>query len=399
MRPEHKWNKTNNAHNSKRKRPQRRTGPLTNTIAATRNSSKSQSTKPVGSSPGATDVSSPVGEEGPTPRMENDKDDNDGLESPSKRRRANSLEPRRTSDNSATRWKGHDPMEALRRAIQSSPARNMEKRDAPAMDENTLTPKPVRRNLFPNSQNEGPLKALGESAVNSPRRSPRIASHSDKRSQDKENLGPDTQDDLDCLFEGPGFDFDLPASPTPKRRNPRANVLGEKRLALPYNSPTSRSRKNVDTESSPTKVTAQKLQRIQESPSRQNKTPKKARPGASDMPPFPESSNADLGSVVDIFDEDGAGTNTDFLFDPSWVPSDYVSPGSDDQPNGGANDDEDLINLILSDPGFNSENFRNSQVNPFDLDSGLFGSDFLDTSDKTKEQTQAQASSNDTSAS
>lgn len=289
-------------------------------------------------------------------------------------------------------------MEALRRAIQSSPARNMEKRDAPAMDESTLTPKPVRRNLFPNSQNEGPLKALGESVVNSPRRSPRIASHLDKRSQDKENFCPDAQDDLDCLFEGPGFDFDLPASPTPKRRNPRANVLGEKRLALPYYSPTSRSRKDVDIESSPTKVTAQKLQRIQESPSRQNKTPKQIRPGASDMPPFPESSNADLGSVVDIFDEDGTGTNTDFLFDPSWMPSDYVSPGSDDQPNGGAND-EDLINLILSNPGFNSENFRNSQVNPLGLDSGLFGSDFLGMSDKTKEQTQTQATSKDASAS
>lgn len=373
MRPEHKWNKTNNANNSKRKRPPRRNGPLTN--AATR--CKPLSAKPAASSPGATDASSPADEEGPTPRTE--KDDNDGQDPPSKRRRANSLEHRKNSN----------PMEALRRAIQSSPARN-----APTTDENSLTPKPVKRNLFPASQNEGPLKTLGDSIVNSPRRSPRIASReSDKRSHDKENHVPEVHNDLDCLFEGAGFDLELPASPTPKRRNPRANALGEKRLALPYNSPTSRRRKDLDSDLSPTKLTAQKLQRIQESPSRQNKSPKQARSNSHDVPSLPDNS---LDIVVDIFDGDGANDDTSFLFDPKngnwadWMASDYVSPmGSDaDQQNG---DDQDLINLILSDPGFQNEN------NPFG-DSSLFGSDFLDLGVKTNNK-ENHASPNDASAS
>lgn len=402
MRPEHKWNKANNANNSKRKRLSRRTGPLSNNPSATRSRSKTHSTKPPGSSPGGTDASSPTGEEGPSPHADNDKDDQ---ESPSKKRRANSLEPQRTSEIPEGRWKGQDPMEALRRAIQSSPARNLGRRDAPAADENSLTPKPVRRNLFPTSHNEGPLKALGDSTMNSPRRSPRIASHSDKRSQEKENLGPSAQSDLDCLFEGPGFDFDLSTSPTPKRRNPRANVLGEKRLALPYNSPTSKTRKDAESDMSPTKLTAQKLQRIQESPSRQNKSPKQTRSNAADLHmPGEPNSDAFGSTVVDIFDDGTsvANADTDFLFDPSksgcwtdWMSSDYVSPtGSDEngeRRTGGAEDD--LINLILSDPDFHNENLRNSQIDPFGgsniLDSNLFGSEFLDLSDKAKEQSQA----------
>jgi len=333
---------------------------------------QSHSAKPAASSPGGTDASSPA-EEGPTPCTENDKDD-ESQNLPSKRRRANSLEHR----------KDQDPIEILRRAIQSSPARN-----APLASENNLTPKPVRRNLFP-SQNEGPLKALGDSIMNSPRRSPRIASReSDKRPQDKENHMPGVRSDLDGLFEGPGFELEFPASPTPKRRNAR---LGEKRLALPYNSPSSR-RKDVVSDLSPTKLTAQKLQRIQDSPSRQNKSPKQPRSNGHAFSSLPSNP---LDNITDIF-EDNTNGDSSFMFDPSksdwadWMPSDYVSPmGSDaDQPN---RDDQDLINLILSDPNFQNEN------NPFD-DSGLFGSDLLDLGVKTNEDKENHASPNDASAS
>ena len=242
--------------------------------------------------------------------------------------------------------------------------------------------------------------------MNSPRRSPRIASHSDKRSQEKENLGPSAQSDLDCLFEGPGFDFDLSTSPTPKRRNPRANVLGEKRLALPYNSPKSKARKDAESDMSPTKLTAQKLQRFQESPSRQSKSPKQTRSNAAGLHmPGEPNSDAFGSAVMDIFDDDGtsaANADTDFLFDPSksggwtdWMSSDYVSPvGSDenDECRTGGADNDDLINLILSDPEFQNENLRNSQIDPFGgsgiLDSSLFGSEFLDLSGKPKEQSQ-----------
>lgn len=424
MRPEHKWNKansTNNSNNSKRKRASRRTGPLSNGGTSTRSRSKAQSTKPSESSPAATDASSPAGEEGPTPQADNDKGDNDAQELPSNKRRATSVEPQDSSDASENRWKDQDPMEALRQAIQSSPVRNMQSRSVPAADENSLTPKPVRRNLFPPAPNEGPLKALGDSVINSPRRSPRIAHReSDKRSHDKENIGPGAQNDLDCLFESPSFEFDMPASPTPKRRNLRVNMMSEKRLALPYTSP-SRTRKDVDSEMSPTKLTAHKLQCIQESPSRQNKTPKQSRPSAPYFSTLSEdASNADAfgrfdSMVMDVFEDDGTSAgqaDTSFLFDPKnndwadWMRSDHVSPmgSEEEQPNGecrtsGADDQDDLINLILSDPDFQNEDLRNSQINPFGdssvLDSALFGSEFLGLGLKhNKEQNQTNPDSN-----
>ncbi|PLB44358.1 hypothetical protein P170DRAFT_430258 [Aspergillus steynii IBT 23096] len=415
MRPENKWNKSSN---NKRKRPPRNRktgGPLSTNDTATRNR-KPESAKVDGSSPGASDASSP-NEDPATPRAENggskksggndenaQENNDDADELPSKRRRATSLEPRKSSDTSGNRWQEQNAVDALRRAIQSSPARNLEHRSSAALGEKTLTPKPVRRVLFPNSQNEGgPLKALGESVLNSPRRSPRIASReSDKRPQDKENGGSSSNTaDLDGLFESPSFDFDLPTSPTPRRRNPRAGVLSEKRLSLPYNSPSSsKSRKDVGSDLSPTKLTAQRLQRIQSSPAsstpRQGRTPKQSR---SQMPDMSSLSDDAFGSeafgginnmVVDIFSEDASAAHTDSLFAfeaskcPSssnwvdWLPSDYVSPaGSDEDQNA------DLISAILSDPGMGKENIDGSQFDIFDyadsnlLDSGFFGSDAL----------------------
>lgn len=406
MRPENKWNKSSN---NKRKRPPRNRktgGPLSTNGTATR-SRKTDSAKVDGSSPGASDASTPANEDPATPRAENGsskepsgneentQENNDDVEElPSKRRRAASLEPRKSSDPSGNRWHEQNAVDALRRAIQSSPARNAESRNAAVLGEKTLTPKPVRRVLFPNSQNEGgPLKALGESVLNSPRRSPRIASReSDKRPQDKENGGGSGNADLDRLFESPSFDFDLPTSPTPRRRNPRAGVLSEKRLSLPYNSPSSsKTRKALGSDLSPTKLTAQRLQRIQSSPAsstpRQGRTPKQSR---SQMPNLSSMSDDAFGTegfggmsnIVDIFSEDASAAHTDSLFPGNnwadWLPSDYVSPaGSDEDQNA------DLISAILSDPGMGKENLDGSQFDIFDyadsnlLDSGFFGTDAL----------------------
>ncbi|KAI9043474.1 putative GATA transcription factor (Ams2) [Aspergillus affinis] len=417
MRPENKWNKGSN---NKRKRPPRNRktgGPLSTNGTATR-SRKSESGKTDGSSPGASDASTPANEDPATPRAENDSnkktgstekntqendddddddDDDDVEELPSKRRRATSLEPRKSTDTSGNRWQEQNAVGALRRAIQSSPARNLENHSSAALGEKTITPKPVRRVLFPNSQNEGgPLKALGESALNSPRRSPRIASReSDKRSQDKENGGGSNSANLDRLFESPSFGFDLPTSPTPRRRNPRAGVLSEKRLSLPYNSPSSsKARRDIGSDLSPTKLTAQRLQRIQSSPAsstpRQGRTPKQSRSQMPDLSSLPDDAFGTeafegMNSIVDIFSEDTASavhTDSLFAFEASKGPSssnwaDWLSPGSDEDQNA------DLISAILSDSGMGKENIDSSQFDIFDyadsnlLDSGFFGSDAL----------------------
>ncbi|KJK68511.1 hypothetical protein P875_00075953 [Aspergillus parasiticus SU-1] len=400
MRPENKWNKSSNG---KRKRPPRNRrggGPLSTNGAATRSQSRAELTKVDGSSPVASDASSPAAEDGITPRDSNNNEnenDDDSQEPPSKRRRATSLEPRKSSDTTGSRWQEDTAIEALRRAIQSSPARNLESRNSATAGENSLTPKSVRRVLFPNSQAEGgPLKALGESVLNSPRRSPRVASHeSAKQRQDKEN----GTSDLDCLFESPSFELDLPTSPTPRRRNPRTGVLGEKSLSLPGHSPSSKVRKDINT--TPTKLTAQRLQRIQNSPGsspRQGKTPKQSRLHMPELPSLPdEAFSADAFDgmdkvIVDIF-SDASATNADSLFGfdptkcpsssnwPDWLPSDYVSPnGSEEEQNNGDDDSGNLINALLSNSDLHKENhFDIFNLDSNILDSGFFSSDALDT--------------------
>lgn len=241
------------------------------------------------------------------------------------------------------------------------------------------------------------MKALGESVLNSPRRSPRVASHeSAKQPQDKEN----GTSDLDCLFESPSFELDLPTSPTPRRRNPRTGVLGEKSLSLPGHSPSSsKVRKDINT--TPTKLTAQRLQRIQNSPGsspRQGKTPKQSRLHMPELPSLPDdafSADAFGGMdkvIVDIF-SDAPATNADSLFGfdptkcpsssnwPDWLPSDYVSPnGSEEEQNNGDDDSGNLINALLSNSDLHKENhFDIFNLDSNILDSGFFSSDALDT--------------------
>lgn len=288
---------------------------------------------PPGSSPAQTDTSSPgcengsqVGDDGVASAVDNENEDaNDGEETdhPSKRIRASSAEPTRSSDTLQSRWNENTAVEALKRAIQSSPARNLETHASKLNDE-TLTPKPVRRALFPNNQ-DGPLKTLGESLLNSPRRSPRAGSRgSEKAVADKENSPSATNNNLDDLFENPSFDFTLRTTPTPKRRTPRSN---ERRLSLPFCSPSANKVKITKATFSP--------------------SPSKSRQAMSSM----GDKNA-FPSVDDIV--------LDGLFDPwqSLPPSDMYIPFSDWSPtaeNGGSMlqlpsgfNDEALINAVLS---------------------------------------------------
>ncbi|KAJ5690138.1 hypothetical protein N7462_004530 [Penicillium macrosclerotiorum] len=398
MRPENRWNKqsqVDSASGKKKRLPRNRKqsgGPLSN--PSTRTRSKAPKLNAV-SSPAPTEASSVHAEEGATPRVDNDQNQDEAEEYPSKRRRANSVEPPKSTDNAKERWQEQDAVEALRRAIQSSPARNMNTRNITAADETNLTPKPVRRALFQSSQADGPLKELDASFVNScsPRRSPRIASKGDKPVRGQENKA---HDDLDGLFESPSIDFDLPVSPTPRRRNPRINaLLHERRHSLPCNSPTRSGRKEAGPCATPTRLTAERLQRIQagqdhssRSVSRQSRSPSKhGLPSLPDPGLHSESFSID-GMILDIFD-DAPDQSNSFPLDQSkfannswanWLPSDYISPSASDEENGSP---DDLINAILSDPAMMKENILDSNFNPFDFedsgvpDSGFFSSDAL----------------------
>ncbi|KAL4802085.1 hypothetical protein BDV18DRAFT_147483 [Aspergillus unguis] len=398
MRPENKWNKPKDPVKKRRARNSRKGGPLsTDTGRAGRSRSTS---KPDASSPGASDASTPAADDDATPCPDNEagektgegeqeKHDEDDQERPSKRRRANSVEPRKSSDTAGSHWQEGDAIEALRRAIQSSPARRLASRTS-APGEKDLPPKPVRRVLFPNSQNEGrPLKALGPSLLNSPKSS-RVsnAQESNKDSGDKENQA---NNGLDRLFESPSFDLDPSASPTPKRRNHRS-IAADKRLSLPSLSPAAKSRMNGAPDTTPTRHPARRLQRVQSSPgtgSRLIRTPGRSRSVAPDLPTMSDDifgTAAFQGMdemMVDIFSEDaGSMIHTDPLFElgskdqthnwADWLPTDTSPSKSVANRN---NDDADIINALLSDPNFGKDMF--DVPDPRTLDSGFFSSDAL----------------------
>ncbi|KAL6229689.1 hypothetical protein BDW75DRAFT_90790 [Aspergillus navahoensis] len=416
MRPENRWNK---ASYEKRKRPRRTRkdgGPLsTNKRPGGR--STSEPSKPDASSPGVSDASSPAADDDATPGPDNDagkaaeieRQKNDDVQEPSaKRRRANSAEPRKSSDRAGSCWREGDAREALRRAIQSSPAKNLAGGNASAPGERNLPPKPVRRVLFPNSQNEGgPLRALGESVLNSPKRSSRVPGVQEtiKEPGEKENQ---TSNDLDRLFESPSFEFELCASPTPKRRNQRLTAA-DKRHSIPTVSPA-RSRRDGAIDTTPTRTPARRLQRVQSSPgsvSHQSRTPGRSRSLIPDLPAIPDDifgTAAFQGMddmIVDIFSDNATSAiHTDPLFAletrnlsnnnwADWLPSDLSPSKSDGNRNSG---DADIINALLSDADLQKDIFQ--YPDPRILDSGFFSSDAvqadgmaLEKTDVAKDQT------------
>ncbi|KAJ5489047.1 hypothetical protein N7539_003937 [Penicillium diatomitis] len=418
MRPPDRWNGKPPAstRSKKAKRPpknRKRSGGLP-PKPSTRARSKANAARAVHSSPAPTDASFELNGEGETPNVdkENDprhdtqqtQDSDDEADHPSKRRRANSAEPTRSTEKSG--WDEGEALDALRLAIQSSPARNMETRKISATEENNLTPKPVRRALFASSQKEGPLKELGSSMLNScsPRRSPRL-SRTEKQMQAKENMTA-ANDAIDELFEGSALDFDLPVSPTPRRRLTRP-ALHERRQSLPCNSPTGPKRDTVSAENT-TRLAAERLQHIQDSPSRFSRiqaSPKKspAKRGSSALPDIslqPEPFTALDGMILDIFEDLPTSPN---LFQlghekfssnnwADWLPSNYVSPAGSGDENGSP---DALIDSIFSDETLLKEDNLNSHFNPFNFaagvipDSGFFSSDALPTDVATSKMANA----------
>ncbi|OQE32699.1 hypothetical protein PENFLA_c001G04006 [Penicillium flavigenum] len=404
MRPEDKWTKPGApkpAKKNNKKRPSRNRGEgQAKSCPAARTRSKAAPKKPSASSPAPTEASS-VHPDGETPQMDDD-DDGEPDYSPNESPRGTSAESEGTFDTPGRRWSKEDAREVIARATKSSPMGRAKSRSAPMTDGNSHTPKPLRRSLFQNSQNDGPLKELDSSMVNScsPRRSPRIAStKDDKPGQLKENLAPTPGDDLDDLFESPSIGFDS-ASPTPRRRNPRINAI-DKRLSFPANSPSLNKRKDLGSVMSPARLSAERLQRIQsihgspQSSPRQQKSPAKqqslAPPPADNS--LPETFQSLDGMMLDIFDD---ADKTDAFFDmendkfagdnwAEWLPADYVSPaGSCETP---ANE---LLTALFSDNPTEKDSF-NPDLLPFNFndvvipDSGFFSSDAL-TTDVSKSQ-------------
>ncbi|CAI7585436.1 unnamed protein product [Penicillium glandicola] len=400
MRPEDKWTKPGAAKPAQKtkKRPSRnRTEGQVNSCPATRTRSKAAPKKPSASSPAPTEASS-VHPDGETPQMDNDDDDDQDGEadySPNESRDT-SAELETTFDTPGRRWSKQDAREVLARATKSSPVSRMQARSASMTDANSLTPRPLRRSLFQNPQNEGPLKELDCSMLNScsPRRSPRIASTKDEKpGPQKENHAPTLGDDLDDLFESPSIGFDS-ASPTPRRRNPRINAI-DKRLSFPANSPSLNKRKDLASVMTPARLSAERLQRIQaihgspRSSPRQQKSPAKQQSLAP--PPtdgnVPETFECLDGMMLDIFDD---ANKADAFFEmendkftgenwAEWLPADYVSPaGSCETP---ANE---LLNALFSENPNEKDTF-NPDLLPFNFndvlipDSGFFSSDALPT--------------------
>ncbi|OJD23941.1 hypothetical protein ACJ73_04701 [Blastomyces percursus] len=266
MRPENKWNKQ--PPKDKGKRPTRRTKPPAST--STRSSrSKALASKRIGSSPGPMEASSPAGEDATTPAdTGNDttaaNDEDAPPPSRSVSRRANSEEPPRSADKRENRWREEDAMKALHRAIQSSPARNMENRTLPFIEAN-LTPKPIRRSLFPASKDDDTMKTLSDASINVVRRSPRVASKQSNLTPSREGGTARLDDGPDNLFVCSDAENDplpFPGSPTPRQKN-RGVMLTPTKL----NIPSSNSGSSMDgstkrgTNSSPSRLTAEDLER------------------------------------------------------------------------------------------------------------------------------------------
>ncbi|EFR04632.1 hypothetical protein MGYG_07639 [Nannizzia gypsea CBS 118893] len=243
MRPEHKWHK--GVPKDKQKRKSIRVQPL-----ETRSRRKARNAVGTESSPGPSEASSPDADEGATTQAENDTqaevdaETNKGNSKQTEKIRASSAEPPKSAEKH-NRWRDEDPFEALRRAIQSSPARNMDSRK-PQFSETQLTPKPVRRALFSSNKDGESMKSLSDSLINGLRRSPRSAQKQPTRPLDQENIPQTPADGLDHLFKDADDcnALEFLGSPTPNRRSRsiRSKKLHE---AITNASPSQKSTRSV----------------------------------------------------------------------------------------------------------------------------------------------------------
>ncbi|KAJ5202991.1 hypothetical protein N7449_005070 [Penicillium cf. viridicatum] len=352
MRPENRWNEKLLEKKKNRPSRNRKTGPLSS-CPASRTWSKVASNKPLASSPAPTELFFiPIKEE--TPNMSNIHDNDDEADpSPLNRRREISAEPRRLTYTAEHRWHEQHPMEALQRAFQSNPARNMEVR------------------LISRTGN----KASPQS-ICSPQCNARIASKDDKRDDEQDNHAITPHDDPGRLFKSPTVDFDLPTSPTPRRHHLLIKNRVDNWLSLPSASPSLNEGKNMSSPITPAHLSVERMQYIRESQQghrsqqRQQISPNKQHifPSLPHDGLHPQAFEYHTEMILDIFD--GASSqpnsslqleNTNIFVGDKWadlLPSNYVSTADSDD---GPSDDIQKINLLDSEFGI--------------LDSGLFSSD------------------------
>lgn len=318
MRPENKWNKP--AAKDKRKRKSNRRPPAV-PAASTRSQARILAAKRSESSPPPTEASSPDDQE-TTPKNGEGSGNSNASQSRPSNRRANSAEPPKSSSKN-DRWQQEDAFEALRRAIQSSPARNLETRNVPFMEPN-LTPNPVRRTLFQSSKDENAMKTLSEALINSVRRSPRSSPKKSKQTANAEISTRSLGDGLDHLFEGGDeefIDLDPPHSPTPRQKNraPNAQTTNKENVTTPSKQPSGQS----DSENPQGSVQMSSSAKTQNEGS-----------GMSTFWNSPNSRSFETidGLVLNIFESDEDSFQPFAQPKPSsnsnwvdWEPSDYVS--------------------------------------------------------------------------
>lgn len=215
MRPEHKWNKESKDPSEKRKRTSRKrkpsAAPAGDALAATSpDEARSQSdTAPVSRTP----------EE----YANKDHDGSTVAGPPLKRSRAASDEPRQSPRSGQSNGNQTSSAAALKRYIQSSPARMLGTQFSP-IDVDDLGS--TRRILFPSPKKPEGARPLQDITMSANQRPSKLGSgekavlNDSPTSSDKENRLPQTteDDDLAALFEDDGGDEGPPS--TPKRKTP-----------------------------------------------------------------------------------------------------------------------------------------------------------------------------------
>lgn len=381
MRPKDKWNKA--PPKDKRKRKSRRMRLLEVPGAATRSNARRLAMKGTESSPGpaegssqAEDEESPEAETGPeetgTEKAADNAETGEGTDNGA--RRANSAEPP-TSAQKNTQWTDAGAMGALKRAIQSSPARNFDSRHT-QLSESQLTPKPVRRNLFGSaskSKDEDALRTLGDAFINGMSHTPKSTpTKQGYPPPEKENSNPaasnNSQDEPVSAVDGTNDAVDFPGSPTPKRRSPRRLQSNksptEKGYGVPSPSPAGQQNKQPQ-------LPREKSSGLSASASRVNSNSKSTRskPPSMSLQKDQHIETVD-GLILNIFDsEDETGTQrSPSLFTPSkwptttdswadWMTSGHISPlrtssGQTRPDSGVSGSSADQFNKELTSPSF-----------------------------------------------
>lgn len=391
MRPQEKWTRNPKDPNQKKKRAYR---PKSKRVAAKKgqeydSKSDAQEQGSEGSSPadGATEAD-----------MENEDDrqrPDTGVmepELPPVHQRATSAEPMMADWNAASVHHLRAGFET--RASQSSPMRNEASNNQAVKTD--LTPKPLRRQLFPSPMHKTPAKSQaapsGKDAIPQPlselpnlcRRSPRLNKSADvlgnhPKTPEKENRvsGPTHDDDLNDLFNDEEDSFLIPPqTPTPTRRSDR--LL----LKTPSKTPSGRNLQTAGAHTSPNAHRA----------SQEVKTPKKdfimgSNRTVEEMTPFTRMIHFELIKEHATKDKTTYETETKTPENPPAHHSDLdfpdlpdlegVSPSS--RPFGSMHD-LDLSSFNTNFPDIFQTNVQGSGSSPPNGYYNYLNSDFLDPS-------------------